>query len=97
MPPPRRKRWNRQLHRWAGIILLLPLSATSCIGSFQVFNNVLNWNRTVTDNKWVNELIFFGMWWIPVYEICLLGDTIIFNTIEFWTGENPMGSVSVNT
>ena len=27
---------------------------------------------------------------IPVYGLATLGDAIIFNSIEFWTGENPI-------
>jgi hypothetical protein len=27
---------------------------------------------------------------IPVYGIAYLGDIIIFNSIEFWGGENPI-------
>lgn len=31
---------------------------SSCIGSFSLTNNVLNWNKRATDNKFINELIF---------------------------------------
>ena len=27
---------------------------------------------------------------IPAYEICILGDGLIFNSIEFWGGNNPI-------
>lgn len=38
--------------------------------------------------------MFIGLTIIPVYDICLLADAIVFNSIEFWTGNNP---VSKNT
>ena len=28
--------------------------------------------------------------WVPVYELATLGDALVFNSIEFWTGENPI-------
>ena len=34
------------------------LLCSSCIGSFGLFNRVLDWNKDVTDNKFLNELIF---------------------------------------
>ena len=39
----------------------------SCIGSFALTNKVLDWNRQV-GNKFVNELVFFAFWILPVYE-----------------------------
>ncbi len=35
-----------------------PCDFSSCIGSFSLTNNVLNWNKSATDNKFINELIF---------------------------------------
>ena len=35
----------------------------------------------------------FILWVIPVYEICIgLIDGLILNTVEFWTGSNPIAS-----
>ncbi|MBP3536096.1 MAG: DUF3332 domain-containing protein [Muribaculaceae bacterium] len=65
------------------------LSMSSCIGSFSLSNRLLGWNNHV-GNKFVNELIFFGFWVLPVYEVCLLGDVLVLNSIEFWSGSNPM-------
>lgn len=62
---------------------------TSCIGSFSLFNKLLAWNQTI-DNKFVNELIFFALWVIPAYEVALLADVLVLNSIEFWSGENPV-------
>ncbi len=49
-----------------------------------------DWNADATNNKFVNQGISFAFWWIPVYGLSLLGDIIIFNSIEFWTGTNPI-------
>lgn len=64
---------------------------TSCIGSFALTNKLLSWNRQVS-NKFVNELVFFAFWVIPVYEVAALADVVVINTIEFWSGSNPVAS-----
>ncbi len=75
-------------------ILSACLMFNSCIGSHALFNKVQDWNQSVS-NKWVNEILYFAMWCVPVYEISLLADMWIFNSIEFWTGSNPMAAGTV--
>lgn len=72
-------------------ILIAGMSMTfsSCIGSFAMTNRVLNWNRQV-GSKFVNELVFFAFWVLPVYEVTSLADLLVINSIEFWSGSNPM-------
>ena len=65
------------------------LSMTSCIGSCSLTNRLLGWNQHV-GNKFVNELVFFAFWVLPVYEVSGLADLLVLNSIEFWTGDNPM-------
>lgn len=62
---------------------------SSCIGSFSLSNKLLAWNQTI-DNKFVNELVFFAFWIVPVYEISILADILVINSIEFWSGDNPV-------
>lgn len=66
---------------------------SSCIGSFGLFNKLRTWNEGVSNDKFVNELVFFAMCIIPVYEISIVADMLVFNSIEFWTGDNPMANV----
>lgn len=63
---------------------------TSCIGSFSAFNGLRDWNESVTDSKIGNELIFIALWVLPVYGIATLADLVVFNSIEFWGGTNPV-------
>lgn len=63
---------------------------SSCIGSFGLFNKVLTWNSKATNNKFVNELIFLGLFVLPVYEVSLFLDGVLFNSLEFWTGKSPI-------
>ena len=62
---------------------------TSCIGSFALTNKLLSWNNTI-GSKVVNELVFIGLWILPVYEVSALADVLVINSIEFWSGSNPM-------
>ena len=64
---------------------------TSCIGSFALTNKLLSWNRSI-GSKIVNELVFIGFWILPVYEVSALADVLVINSIEFWSGSNPMAS-----
>ena len=64
---------------------------SSCIGSFSLTNKLLGWNKQV-GNKFVNELVFFAFWIIPVYEVSVIADALVINSIEFWSGSNPVAS-----
>ena len=65
---------------------------SSCIGSFGLWNSLKDWNQGVS-NKFVNELIFLAFHIVPVYEIAYLADALVLNSIEFWSGSNPMANV----
>ena len=71
---------------------LMPLQ--SCIGSFPLTNKVLGWNQQV-GNKFVNELVFFAFWILPVYEVTSIADLLVINSIEFWSGTNPLDEASI--
>lgn len=69
----------------------LGLTASSCIGSFALTNKLLGWNRQI-DSKFVNELVFVAFWILPVYEVSALADLLVINSIEFWSGNNPVSA-----
>lgn len=73
----------------AALALAGTMLFSSCIGSFNLSKKVLAWNQTI-DSKFVNELVFFALWIVPVYEVCLLADILVINSIEFWSGDNPV-------
>ena len=53
---------------------------SSCIGSFGLHSKLVNWNQSI-GTKFVNELV------------CYLADALVINSIEFWSGSNPMANV----
>lgn len=65
------------------------MTLPSCIGSFSLTNKLLSWNNQV-GGKFVNELVFFAFWILPVYEVSGLADLLVLNSIEFWSGSNPV-------
>lgn len=68
----------------------LTLGATGCLGPNNAANSLLNWNAEVSETDVVNEAIFLGMYLIPVYPIAYAADIVVFNTIEYWSGGNPI-------
>ena len=70
------------------------LFSVSCTGPFKLTKRVHKW-QTSFENKWVDEVAFLGCVILPVYSLSTLGDAIIFNSIEFWTGDNPMDESTV--
>jgi hypothetical protein len=67
---------------------------SSCIGSFSLFNKLLKWNHTAGD-QWVNELLYVLLWVVPAYEVSVIIDGLVLNTIEFWSGENPIDTTQI--
>ena len=68
---------------------------TACYGPFNLTRNVYHFNSGVkgsgeVNEKWMKEIVFFGMIIIPVYMFSALLDAFIFNAIQFWTGDNPV-------
>lgn len=72
------------------LIVGMASMTSSCLGGFNLTKNVYGWNDSATGNKFVNNLIFWGMVIIPVYGVTLFLDAVIFNLIEFWGGSNPI-------
>lgn len=81
--------------RFLTVSIILTLAGsmlfTSCIGEFALTNKLANWNKQI-GNKFVNELVFFCFWIIPVYEVSVVADLFVLNSIEFWSGSNPVAS-----
>ncbi len=65
---------------------------SGCFGSFQLTRKVYSWNKSVSPDKWVQELVFLGLYIVPVYGLAGLADVVFANTVEFWTGTNPVAS-----
>lgn len=75
----------------AAALVAVLAAQPACYGSYSAFHAVHHWNGQVANNKVARSAVNAALWILPVYELTLLGDVIIFNTVEFITG-NPVFS-----
>ena len=73
------------------LVAVMMGSSFGCYGSFNLIKKVYKFNGSVGD-KWVNELVFLVMNIVPVYGAAGFIDAVILNTIEFWSGSNPVSA-----
>lgn len=71
------------------VLLPLALSAQGCYGPFHLTRKLHTANAKFGD-KWINEAMFLVMVIVPIYQLAALADAVVFNSVEFWTGENPV-------
>ncbi|GAB4234680.1 MAG: hypothetical protein OHK0028_10960 [Deltaproteobacteria bacterium] len=76
------------------VVLAAALGAASagCFGKFQLTRKLYDINQSI-DEKYVRSA---ATWlFMPLYGFTGLLDFVIFNVIEFWSGENPVASAPV--
>lgn len=77
----------RKSFKFAALLLSVSIMCSSCIGSFSLTRKLKGWNDSL-GNKWVNELVFIGLGAIQVYSLAVFADVLVFNSMEFWTGNS---------
>lgn len=85
-------RWFRRI---AAVVILagfMPLATAGCFGKFQLTRNIYSWNKAQSNDKWIRWLFFLLLTIIPIYGIGVWVDALILNSIEFWTGQNPVNA-----
>ena len=95
---------NKLLRRLvtAMVLMCFLTVSTACYGPFNLTKNVYHWNSNIKgsgqiNDKWMKEIVFFGMLIIPAYMFSALLDTFIFNSMHFWTGESPIKASGTNS
>lgn len=75
------------------VAAFLCASVGGCYGKYALFTSAHKFGGNL-GGKFVGSVVNLVFWCVGVYGICLFADLLIFNTIEFWTGSNPvaMGS-----
>ena len=73
--------------------LLSAVLFSGCFGPMNASARLGTWNREI-ENRWVGEAVFLPLRIFYVYTAAFLGDLLLFNTIEFWGGKNPVDPVS---
>ena len=78
----------------AVVLLAGSVLCSSCIGSFSLFNKYEKWQCSMTSSKIVNGIV--GLILQPIVGgVCLFVDAVVLNTIEFWTGNNPVSASTI--
>ena len=78
-----------KLFSMALIMVLISVSFFGCYGNFAATRKVYDFNGSF-GNKWVDSVMMHVLSYVPIYPIAITADALIFNTVEFWTGSNPM-------
>ncbi|MFO7660130.1 MAG: DUF3332 domain-containing protein [Candidatus Cloacimonadaceae bacterium] len=71
------------------LVSIMLFNLAGCYGSFTLTRKLYDWNGQVGD-KWINSAIMWVFLIIPVYSAASFIDFFLLNTIEFWTGSNPV-------
>lgn len=94
-PAPRRTGRTHPARRAVAALLLaamLPLGASGCFGSFNLTRKVYDFNRSVSQDRWIRWLFFLAMNVVPVYAFSMAVDAFFANPFEFWGGSNPINA-----
>lgn len=70
---------------------------TACYGTFPLVRKAYAFNKSVSPDKFAQEGVFLVMSIIPIYGIAAIADAIVLNSIEFWTGKNPVAATRTET
>jgi hypothetical protein len=81
--------WTRRTLGALLIGVFLPVSSAGCFGRFELTRKVYSWNTNLDQDKWVRWFAFLLLILIP-YPLALTIDTLLGNSVEFWTGDNPI-------
>src|ERR1700730_10807020 len=72
------------------VLLCFGQSSAACWGKFNLTRKLWGFNNTVSDSKWLKWLLFLAFTSVPIYEISAIVDALVLNSIEFWSGQNPV-------
>ncbi|MBU5611301.1 DUF3332 domain-containing protein [Geomonas azotofigens] len=70
-------------------MVMAMVSLQGCYGKMALTRKVYQVNGEVGD-KFLRSLVTWVFIIVPVYGIAALVDFVLFNTIEFWSGHNPV-------
>lgn len=87
-----------RMRRWIGVIVLIslmPFAFGGCFGRFPLTRRVYQFNEEVHESKWVQTLVMWAFYIIPVYGISMFVDAIVFNLVVFWGGEPLLEETAV--
>ncbi len=92
------KRWLRTT-AVVSLAAFMPIAAGGCFGKFQLVRKVYQFNKDVDPDKWVQWFVFLLLIFpfFPIYGFAAVIDAVFANSVEFWTGENPISASVTRT
>ncbi|MFO8008195.1 MAG: DUF3332 family protein [Candidatus Brocadiia bacterium] len=81
----------RNRRAWVISIILVamgPFVFGGCYGAFPLTKTIYKLNEDISDNSLVQQVTFWVFVIVPVYEVGMLADAIVFNLVDYWTGDN---------
>jgi len=76
------------------VLVVFALTGSGCIGSMALSGKVREFNMNVSPGPWPRQAVFLLLYVIPVYPFAGAADLIVVNSLEFWTGTNPVSGKS---
>lgn len=77
---------RRLLASLLAVATIAPLPG--CYGSFAATRRLWHWNRGF-EGRWGREGVYLATGVLtPVYGLAAVGDAVVFNSVEFWSGSN---------
>lgn len=85
----RNTRWGKRLQSFVAVILVMALmpAFSGCYGTFPLTKAVYEFNDEAMTTRLGDQILFWIFIILPVYGVATLGDAVIFNLVEFWTGD----------
>ncbi|HUT36700.1 MAG TPA: DUF3332 family protein [Planctomycetota bacterium] len=68
-------------------LLAAPLLG-GCYGTFPMTRAIYKFNGDITGSRTVHALMFWLLLGVGVYDVALIGDALLVNVVEFWTGSD---------
>ena len=68
----------------------LPFATTGCFGGFELTKKAYKVNQEIDPDKWVQWGTFVVMSVCQIYTAAYVIDAVFANSVEFWTGKNPV-------
>lgn len=70
------------------LVMVASMGLGGCMGQMGLSGMVTKGNLSVVDNRYGRAGVFMLL--SPVYGLAATADLFVFNTIEFWSGKNPI-------
>ena len=82
----------RRTHAGVALLVASGLLLNGCYGPFLLTKKLYRWNGQVSNDRWAVEAVFLICVALPIYSIAGVADALFLNSVEFWTGKNPLAA-----